>query len=354
MQQPTKHPVGLLNLGNTCYINTLLQCLHSCKYLRKFLSKTTHDQSDLFTSLKTLFDHMENITTNIISPRTFLSTANAHLGKLMPLFEQNDISEFHSLLIDKLNTSISHVAPELTQEQFLDRLTYDVTNQYNRLRYRMDLQWYNHLRKEKSKLCPFIYGQTITQINCAHCQKNHHNGELFTSMALAIPNRPPQDNTPITLQDCFEKHFEAHVVNTPNDSDKWTCDGCKQQAQSVQVSFMWKAPPILAISLKRFNFTPQPSKNNTPVKAPIDIDLHKYIISTESSTKYRLRAVAMHYGNFFGGHYVAMVYKKQKWFFIDDDAVKEVETAPEDMIATRGYMFFYERVASANLKRSDE
>ena len=350
--------VGLLNLGNTCYINTLLQCLYCCKYLRKFLTKYSHETSDLYTSLKTLFANMAECTTHVISPRPFLITASKYLEKSMFLYEQNDITEFYSLLVDKLNISISHTAPELTALQFMDRINYNATQtSYNKLRFKMEMKWYNHMRKEMSKICPFMYGQTITQIECGHCGKTHHNGELFTSLALPIPTAPPdtskattlaQSQPPsmplaLTLLDCIAKHFEQHTVNNPTEEDKWTCDACKQQAQSTQLSYIWKAPPILALSLKRFAFTPRPIKHNDPIHAPDTMDLSTYILSRESSTKYRLRAVAMHFGSFFGGHYVAMVNQKEKWYVVDDDSVCEVDN-PIDIIATKGYMFFYERV----------
>ncbi len=329
---------GLCNLGATCYINTTIQCLFSVSKFRNFIIEYQHD-SEFLVALKQLFHQLSDGKSNpqFIIPRELLKVLVATMGKIINLHEQNDINEFYSIFIDKLNSSISQ---KVTSKKELPQP--NNSNAYDKLKARVDKAWFNSHCNEMSPLVDLIYGQTISQIVCGQCQKVHHNYEAFTCIHLGIPKTTSDY---VDLKDCMIDHFKDHMINCDKDnkSDKWKCDKCAQSdVPSMQSSTFWKLPDVCVISLKRFDG--QCRKNQTSVRVPEEIDMTTWVLSQEKSTKYQLVAVGIHLGSFYGGHYYAVAKKEDKWYRLDDEVVVEMDPRESSLIARNGYMYFYELI----------
>lgn len=84
---------GLRNLGNTCFINCILQCLAHVPPLRAFLRSVAVPPSkpcDTLAALKQLFDEASRCT--VFAPRQFCSVVR-QLGAFVP-GSQGDAQEF--------------------------------------------------------------------------------------------------------------------------------------------------------------------------------------------------------------------------------------------------------------------
>jgi ubiquitin carboxyl-terminal hydrolase 4/11/15 len=117
---------------------------------------------------------------------------------------------------------------------------------------------------------------------------------------------------------------------------------------------IYKAPPILFLSLKRFKSSANSyykDKLEDLVNFPLyGLDLSRFIISNRNqngsfkeSILYDLYAVSNHYGNMGFGHYTAYGKNAQngKWYDFDDSSVSPVD---EDKIVTEAaYNLFYVR-----------
>ena len=99
---------GLANLGATCYINTTIQCLGFCPpFFRYILSAPwTKNNTPLASNLRNVYASLW-IEQQAIAPHGFLRNLQETMGNTINIFEQNDMSEFIMLYLDKLNTDLS-------------------------------------------------------------------------------------------------------------------------------------------------------------------------------------------------------------------------------------------------------
>jgi ubiquitin C-terminal hydrolase len=104
----TNNTSGLANVHSTCYINTAIQCLGYCPQFFKFIiaGSPRKPNTPLTNELKEIFVELW-IQQNAIAPMKFLQSLSNTFGALMNIKEQNDVSEFVILYLDKLNTDLA-------------------------------------------------------------------------------------------------------------------------------------------------------------------------------------------------------------------------------------------------------
>lgn len=96
----SKGKVGLNNLGNTCYMNSVLQALHMTKLFRNSVLQSPRDTMPLFSKLQALFALLQFSQRCSLSPNDILNLARP------PGFQpghQHDSSEFLGYLLDVLH-----------------------------------------------------------------------------------------------------------------------------------------------------------------------------------------------------------------------------------------------------------
>ena len=264
------------------------------------------------------------------------------LGQYINIFEQNDITEFLMLYLDKLNSDLS--VELLVDDDDLQTIKQNSMNHpiakdnpmYANLLYDMDIAWLNTIKKEYSPIMDLFYGQLVSQIVCGNCNHIHHNYETYCNISVSIDIDNDKDNT--NLDRCLQNYFKDEIINL--NEKEWTCDECKVSSPSKKSTRLWKNPNILIVSLKRFNHNLV--KNNKQVSAPLQLNLGKYCLHTPH-TKYNLVAVGNHQGGFGSGHYnCACLHKNNKWYAVDDVMVREAHNDEINYVLNNGYLYFYE------------
>lgn len=174
-------------------------------------------------------------------------------------------------------------------------------------------------------------------------------------------------NKDITISDCFNEFSKPEILDEDN---LWYCNKCKEHVQATKQLEIYRAPPILVVSLKRFKTSRSSSRyggylgmmggmgNNQKIDLQVDfplegLDISKEVlgnINEDGSFKeqliYDCYAVSNHYGNMGFGHYTA--YAKNpidhKWYEFDDSKVTRIRTDQvENIVTNAAYNLFYRK-----------
>jgi ubiquitin C-terminal hydrolase len=383
-------PNGLMNFGNTCYINATIQCLLHCDAFPKLFinntinhscndnnkptnapissSSSTIASSPNTTLIESISELMVELVLKhhnppIVFPKKFIQSLHQSFqmrndGKgrsnaLLRIHAQNDLHEFLTLLLDKLNVALSKVhrkrkLPEVSSF-FESNEHKNAASTYKHLAH----HWYVTNFKELSPLRDLVYGQTITQITCGHCGKHHHTIELFTSVLLPLPTHHRQ---PGSSAYSIDKALDTYIASEPLSSEDWVCDGCKTKSsvggsserknQNMKCLRFSRLPKILILCVKRF--TTDMEKNNEGIHAPENLNMEPYCLSDSISRPptYQLRAMACHSGNLDSGHYWALCrHFDHAWYKFDDAVVTRVAPPNTSLPGTPRdvYVLFYVR-----------
>ncbi|NP_001170883.1 ubiquitin carboxyl-terminal hydrolase 35 [Mus musculus] len=164
--------IGLINLGNTCYVNSVLQALFMASDFRHCVLRLTENNSQpLMTKLQWLFAFLEHSQRPAISPENFLSAS------WTPWFSpgtQQDCSEYLKYLLDRLHEE------EKTGMRICQKL-----KQSSLPSPQEELPSSNATSVEK-----MFGGKIVTRICCLHCLNVSSREEAFTDLSLAFP--PPE------------------------------------------------------------------------------------------------------------------------------------------------------------------
>jgi ubiquitin carboxyl-terminal hydrolase 4/11/15 len=147
----------------------------------------------------------------------------------------------------------------------------------------------------------------------------------------------------------------------------WYCWKCKEHVQATKFLQIYKVPPVLIISLKRFKTVKNQSrfsygygssggtdKLDTLVKFPIEsLDLSKHVLSWKEGDEpliYDLFAVSNHYGGLGGGHYTAFGKNQvtQDWYHFDDGHFRKARA--EECIDPAAYNLFYRKRTTPDME----
>lgn len=357
---PNPPPVGMTNVGNTCYLNTFLQCMAAVPALEAHLRTEKNPKRPVAHATAKLMTLLDLASPNAcLEPRvvrTFLNQLSQYTPSYLSLTsgEQHDLCELYVWWMDKIHeeqaggasaktkatpASSSASSPSSPAIVFATSPTWEPFHQ-------MCLEKWNgfHANRIPSQMTwAMLYeGLLIQQVQCPKCRRCFHNPEPVSCLTLDIP-APASAGTPVSLADCFRHYFKPETLS------EWRCDDCKIDTAAEKLVRFWKAPPVLTIVLKRFETSPDGRmwKNKTPVQIPMafhflpDTELHPDIVQAPPAD-YRLVAVANHYGGIQGGHYTATVRRGDAWWRLDDDHVSPQCDHWNDQNPV-AYVLFYER-----------
>ena len=237
---------GLRNLGMTCYMSAIIQCLSNTKELYTyFVLKQKHEseinQFSKFGSRGELTEELAEVLKALwsgqyksIAPRDLKNAVSCHMPSFMGC-EQQDSHEFLTMLLEKLHYDLNQ-ANEVAPVQLTPDLPIHVA---------IPKFWNNHLQRNDSLVSKTFEGLLLSTLICRHCLYESHTYETFTCLSLPIPSEQK-----CSLQDCLREEF----TKTEKLETTWDCDRCKAKRMADRRIQLCKLPAILVIHLKRFVF----------------------------------------------------------------------------------------------------
>jgi ubiquitin C-terminal hydrolase len=314
-QSSRTHIAGLVNLGNTCYMNSYLQALHMCSAFRTAIVRqatrrpNAHSRS-IISQLARLFVYQRLSQRQSIAPRSLLSVLPACYQHGV----QHDAAEFGRQLLDfvereQLTSGGNNASDTTRQEQQCDT---------------------NLLRS--------IFGGTIeSQVHCSACATCSSSHEHVIDLALAIPSASA---SVLSLSQLLEHYLGQEKLVGDN---RYFCAKCQSLQDAVKQLRIVKAPEHLVLTLNYFacDMHGRRSKIRAAIDYPMEIRLPVHDTATTPSATdglshqaYRLYAIVIHSGQSLDcGHYYTYARPshgststtQQQWLRLNDSTVTPVE-----------------------------
>ncbi|KAM9035780.1 ubiquitin carboxyl-terminal hydrolase 35 isoform 2-T5 [Sarcophilus harrisii] len=169
--------IGLINLGNTCYMNSVIQALFMASDFRHCVLHLPEDNSQpLMTKLQWLFAFLEHSQRPAVSPESFLSAS------WTPWFSpgaQQDCSEYLKYLLDRLHEE------EKTGKRICQKLKQSNTPSPPEEQPSPN----SSPNPSPTAVEKMFGGKIVTRIRCLRCLNVSTREEAFTDLSLAFP--PP-------------------------------------------------------------------------------------------------------------------------------------------------------------------
>ncbi|KAK5942392.1 hypothetical protein PMZ80_004955 [Knufia obscura] len=393
---------GFFNLGETCYMNAVLQMmvhnnllgqyflgmghpLHTCPISKEPEKKNDSDDSedelgddrDQKTCVACAFTELFSDANTVDQPApahavNLLFASWKHIGHMSGKGQQ-DAQEWFTIIIEKLHDS----AINPTQNPILQS---------------------NHPKHCQCFFHKVFYGRFSSEVTCDVCKKATINDAEYSSVdldfqkqkkrkkkllkeaaAAANPSAAANASTkknqaalqtppPIpTLEECLKAYTAPEAL--AQDSQQIDCRTCEKKTTAQKRTRFRKLPAILTMHIKRFGIKKPPgSATNgsngayvlgTPEKYegkldfPLVLDMQPYIVNAQEGwygdvpkCTYDLECVVVHQGDHaHTGHYYAFCRvpmgegKEMRWFKFDDEIVSATTT--EEVLRQQAYLLFY-------------
>eukprot|EP00249_Psilotum_nudum_P008207 c21118_g1_i1 orf=82-2181(+) len=311
---PPMPPCGLMNCGNSCFANVVLQCLTYTRPLAAYLLQGIHAekcQRNSWCLMCELQCHVNRVRESQIpfSPIGILSQIR-NIGNHLGYGRQEDAHEFMRFAVDSMQSICLH---EVGGEKAVDP------------------------RSQETTFIQHIFGGHLrSQVKCMQCHNISDKYENMMDLTVEI-----QGNLE-SLEDALTQYTAPEWLDGEN---KYKCDRCNAYVEAKKCLTVHEAPNILTIALKRFQGG-KFGKLNKHVSFTEVLDMSPYMSEkADKPPHYRLYAAVVHVdtqnASFFG-HYICYVRDTRgSWYKVDDSMVIEVDL--EQVMQQRAYMLLYAR-----------
>uniref|UniRef100_A0A8C7VTF9 ubiquitinyl hydrolase 1 n=1 Tax=Oncorhynchus mykiss TaxID=8022 RepID=A0A8C7VTF9_ONCMY len=308
---------GLQNLGNTCFLNSTLQCLTYTAPLTNYMlsrehSKTCHEPG--FCMMCTMQNHITQVfanSGNVIKPIGVLNELK-RIAKHFRFGSQEDAHEFLRYTVDAMQKSCLPLNK-------LDRQT-----------------------QATSFIHQVFGGYLRSRVKCFNCKAVSDTFDPYLDVALEIKTAP-------SITKALEQFVKPEQLDGEN---AYRCAKCKKMVPASKRFTIHRSANVLTISLKRFaNYNG--GKIAKDVRYAECLDLRPFMSQSHGEPQvYVLYAVLVHSGfSCHAGHYYCYVKASNgQWYQLNDSSVLVSDI--RSVLNQQAYVLFY--IRSPDLKNGGD
>ncbi|NXM80432.1 UBP42 hydrolase, partial [Oenanthe oenanthe] len=308
-QQRQRAGAGLFNLGNTCYVNVILQCLTYTPPLANYLLSSKHSQScqqQGFCMMCTMEAHVRKVlcsSASAILPGAVLRDLK-FIGEEFEYGRQENAYEFLRCTLSAMHRACLRGSSDLDDSS------------------------------QQTTIVHQIFGGFMKYtVTCLSCQAVVASYKAFLDVSLDI--RAASSLTTV-LEDCVK----------PKQLDQkecFRCSKCKKKAAASKKATVHRAPRVLTLCLERADQWTG-TKISKFVEYPEYLDLRPYMSDTSGEPLLcSLYAIVVHSGDTcLEGHFLC--YTKASnglWYKMDDESVDNCDI--HTVLGQQAYLLFYAR-----------
>uniref|UniRef100_A0A8C5Q3A8 ubiquitinyl hydrolase 1 n=1 Tax=Leptobrachium leishanense TaxID=445787 RepID=A0A8C5Q3A8_9ANUR len=309
---------GLQNLGNTCFLNSTIQCLTYTPPLANYLLSKEHSrncQQGGFCMLCIMQNHLIQAfanSGNAIKPVSFIRELKK-IARHFRFGSQEDAHEFLRYTIDAMQKACLNGYAKLDRQSQATTLVHQIFGGYLRSR-----------------------------VKCSVCKSVSDTYDPYLDIALEIRQA-------MNIVRALELFVKSDILSGEN---AYMCAKCKKKVPASKRFSVHRASNVLTLSLKRFaNFSG--GKITKDVGYPEFLNIRPYMSqNTGEPVMYALYAVLVHSGySCHAGHYYCYVKASNgQWFQMNDSLVHASNI--KVVLNQQAYVLFYLRLPESR-KSSD-
>ncbi|CAN0012160.1 unnamed protein product [Lampetra planeri] len=304
---------GLHNLGNTCFLNSTLQCLAYTPPLANYLMSREHTRACTqsgFCMLCIMQNHLVKTFSNPGSAIKPLSVINdlKRIARHFRFGSQEDAHEFLRYTVDAMQKACLSGHTKLDRQSQATTLVHQIFGGYLRSR-----------------------------VKCSVCKGVSDTYDPYLDIALDIKHSSD-------VVRALEHFVRPDLLSGDN---AYMCHRCHKKVPASKRFSIHRASRVLTISMKRFaNFTG--GKISKDVSYPERLNLRPFMsVPNGASLHYSLYAVLVHSGySCYAGHYYCYVKASNgQWYQMNDSHVSLSNI--KVVLNQQAYVLFYIRVQDA-------
>lgn len=367
-----RKPIGLQNLGNTCFLNVGLQVLAHTPLLAPFFLRgnfikdlnaanplgTGGELASAFAGLLQRLFPSDGDDTNDAGGGGSLAPEELYdvVCRRCPLVgerrgAQQDAHEVLNFLLDALHEDLNRNRRRPPYEERPDLGEEDLSRRGEE-RYAAKA-WHDQLRRHRSIFVDLCQGQLRSQVKCCECGTASVTFDPFLFLSLPLPPKLGRGGK-ATIEAAIQAFCAEEKLEGDN---RWGCPRCKRRVCAFKRLSLWKLPVLLLVHLKRFGFEAASHWAAEPrawkVEGEVSFPLTRLNLQGFAAPHQR---VPLHY-DLFGtidhigsspsaGHYTASCRRPDGWWRFDDaraEFLGRSEDAAQSVLGESNYLLAFQR-----------